>query len=113
MESMRRLELNRVILEAGIQECNLTVKEEKCFCTVWNYFRQLSRNKEYSGLELCHKADQIEGDICIDRVEGMQMDRKGHVLSVLGNDFMQMALLKQTFCFMNLIRTTLRDFSCV
>ena len=42
---------------------------------------------EYSGLELCHKADQIEGDICIDRVEGMQMDRKGHVLSRFGERF--------------------------
>ena len=27
MESMRRLELGRVILEAGIQECNLIIKE--------------------------------------------------------------------------------------
>ena len=43
--------------------------------------------REYCGLELCHIADQIEGDISIDRVEGMQMDRKGHVLSRFGNRF--------------------------
>ena len=88
MESMRRLELGRVILEAGIQECNLIIKEGEVLLHSMELFPAIEPEQgEYSGLELCHKADQIEGDICIDRVEGMQMDRKGHVLSRFGERF--------------------------
>lgn len=88
MEAMRRLEVDIVTLEEGMQECSLTVKDgEVLLYSVDLFPAPEPEQKEYSGLELCHMADQIEGDISIDRVEGMQMDRKGHVLSRFGNRF--------------------------
>lgn len=88
METMRRMEMNVITLEAGMQECSLTVKEGEVLLYSMELFPAPEpEQREYCGLELCHIADQIEGDISIDRVEGMQMDRKGHVLSRFGNRF--------------------------
>ena len=93
METMRRMEMNVITLEAGMQECSLTVKEGEVLLYSMELFPAPEpEQREYCGLELCHIADQIEGDISIDRVEGMQMDRKGHVLPGLEIDFIQMVL---------------------
>ena len=57
---------------------------------------------EYTGLELCYKADQIEGDISIERVEGMQMDRRGQVISRFGERFHTDGFIKGDFLFYEL-----------
>lgn len=88
MEAVRRTEMGMAELEAGIQECSICVKEGEILIHSMDIFPALKMEKEeYKGLELCHKADQIEGDISIDRVEGMQMDRRGHVISRFGERF--------------------------
>lgn len=88
MECMRRKEAGRIWLSRGIQECSATVERGELLWYSVDLFPALEpENGEYAGLELCHKADQIEGDISIDRKEGMQMDRRGQVLSRFGERF--------------------------
>ena len=88
MESVRRTELDVIELEAGTQECSIFVKTGEILLHSLDLFPALKTEQgEYTGLELCYKADQIEGDISIERVEGMQMDRRGHVVSRFGDRF--------------------------
>ena len=88
MECMRRMEAGRISLSGGTQEFGVIVKEGDILLECVDLFPALvPESGRYEGLELCHRADQIEGDISIDRMEGMQMDRRGQVLSRFGKRF--------------------------
>ena len=85
---MRRMEAGRISLSGGTQEFGVIVKEGDILLECVDLFPALvPESGRYEGLELCHRADQIEGDISIDRMEGMQMDRRGQVLSRFGKRF--------------------------
>lgn len=88
MESIQRRELSVIALEAGTQECALSVEEGELLVHSLELFPAAEPERaEYRGLELCKKADQMEGDASIERMEGMQMDRRGDVISRFGNRF--------------------------
>lgn len=88
MENQRRVELGRTVLERGMQECSLTVEEGEVLLYGLELFPAPEAERaQLTGLELCYQADQIEGDICIERMEGMQMDRRGQVISRFGERF--------------------------
>ena len=88
MESVQRRELSMLTLEAGMQECSLCVEEGEILLHSLDLFPAAEPERaEYSGLELCRRADQMEGDVSIERMEGMQMDRRGDVISRFGSRF--------------------------
>lgn len=100
MECVRRKEAGRIGLARGTQECSVTVEAGEILLHSMELFPALYVEKgEYTGLELCHKADQIEGDISIDRAEGMQMDRRGQVLSRFGKRFHADGFIEADFTF--------------
>lgn len=88
MEAVKRVEAGEIELAGGMQEFTLSAEKGEFLLYCVDIFPAMSLEYgEYSGLELCHKADQIEGDISIERMEGMQMDRRGIVLSRFGKRF--------------------------
>ncbi len=88
MESLQRRELFVAELGAGTQELSFCVEEGDLLLHSLELFPAAEPERaEYRGLELCAKADQMEGDISIERMEGMQMDRRGDVFSRFGNRF--------------------------
>jgi hypothetical protein len=88
MEALKRVELGKVTLAAGPQEWSLTMLEGEAQVRGFDLFPARGREAgEYEGLALCRKAAQIEGEICIDRAEGLQMDRPGQVLCQFGDRF--------------------------
>lgn len=85
---MRRVDLGCIPLEQGLQVLQISVEQGIALFESFDVF-PLAEHEfgEYSGLELCYRADIMEGDCCIKRMEGLQMDRPGQALARIGDRF--------------------------
>jgi hypothetical protein len=88
MDTLKRVELGTVELLAGLQEWSFTMTEGEAQLRGFDLFPAADKEaSEYEGLSLCRSTLQIEGEVCIDRAEGLQMDRPGQVLCQFGGRF--------------------------
>jgi len=88
LPALQRVELGTAALKKGCQEWSLTVASGALQLRGFDLFPvEEPLAEEFSGLKLCKNTKQIEGDICIDRMEGLQMDRPGHALCQFGSRF--------------------------
>ncbi|WZL78936.1 family 43 glycosylhydrolase [Eubacteriales bacterium mix99] len=86
--ALQRVGLGTAVLKKGCQEWALTVLSGALQLRGFDLFPvEEPSAEEFSGLTLCKNTRQIEGDICIDRMEGLQMDRPGHALCQFGSRF--------------------------
>jgi xylan 1,4-beta-xylosidase len=88
MEVFRRVEIGTIKLKAGFQEWSITLTDGEMQLRGFDLFPASNKEAaEYTGLDLCRNTVQIEGDVAIDRMEGLQMDRPGQVLCQFGDRF--------------------------
>lgn len=88
MGALKRVEFGVVELEAGLHEWSFTLAEGEAQLRGFDLFLAPAVERgELTGTALCYAVNQIEGEVAIDRMEGLQMDRPGQVLCQLGDRF--------------------------